>query len=312
MRFSLISSSWCPPCYLKLVLVVGGLLGSLPSQGQGYAEGLSLTYEYLPLRFTAPGQPSFHADVWRASIVVPRPIAGDSAQHLLVGANVETLHFSGDPSGLAVSQVYGLAPILGYRRRFSPTLELTALALPALNSDLREVRGADLTWGGLVRVVRRVNPRLSYRATLGYRQQFYGPQYVLLLGLDWQAGSRWRLFGDLPTTFTVSYALAPRVNAGFNLLGLNTAYRLREQDQYFQYQQGHYGLFAETYLSSHWVVRATVAYAVTRRLGVFAKNDQWPATLDYVGLGTAPSPLSEPINKGLAFRFAVSYRVPQR
>ena len=71
---------------------------------------------------------------------------------------------------------------------------------------------------------------------------------MLLLGLDWQAGSRWRVFGDLPTAFKVSYALAPRVNAGFNLLGLNTAYRVLEQDRYFQYQQSYYGLFAEMYL----------------------------------------------------------------
>jgi len=57
-------------------------------------------------------------------------------------------------------------------KRNKSSLELTALVLSALNSDLREVRGADLTWGRLVRVVRRVNQRLSSRATLGYRQQF--------------------------------------------------------------------------------------------------------------------------------------------
>ena len=148
------------------------------------------------------------------------------------------------------------------------------------------------------------------RLTLGYWQQFYGPQYVLLLVIDWQLGARWRAFGDLPTTFTVSYRVGPRTSFGFNLIGINTAYRLQEQDRYFQYQQGHYGLFAETYPRAHWALRATAAYAVTRRLDVYAKDDQWPATIDYIGLGQAPTPLNPHIEKGVAVRLALSCRVP--
>lgn len=297
----------------QLLLQIGlglSLLLPLDVWAQGYAEGIGLSYEVLPLKLNSSGEHRFRADVFRANIVVPIATSADSSHGLLVGASLETLRFSGDRPGLAVGNVYGLSPILGYRQRISPAIELTALVLPALNSDLREVRGADVTWGGVVRAAYRANARRAYRLTLGYRQQFYGPQYVLLLGLDWRLGPRWRAFGDLPSTFTVSYALTPRVNAGFNLNGINTAYRLPEQDRYVQYQQGHYGLFVETYLGSKWAIRATTAYAVTRRLEVYAKDDQWPATLDYIGLGKAPTPLSPPIEKGLAFRLALSYRVP--
>ncbi len=293
-------------------MLLGAGLLPIASHAQGYAEGLGASYEVLPLQLNNGGQHAFRADAWRANAVVPISLFGDSTRSLLAGASLEALHFGGDPPGFDVSDVYGLSPILGYRRRVSNKLELTALALPALNSDLREVRGADVTWGGVARAAYRVNVRLAYRLTLGYRQQFYGPQYVVLLGLDWQLGRRWRAFGDLPTTFTVSYAVTPRVNAGFNLIGINTAYRLREQDRYFQYQQGHYGLFAETYLSAHWALRLIAAYAVTRRLDVYTRDDQWPATLDYIGLGKAPVPLNPHIEKGPAFRLALSYRVPAR
>jgi hypothetical protein len=71
-------------------------------------------------------------------------------------------------------------------------------------------------------------------------------------------------------------------------------------------------LFAEGYLSSHWALRTTVAYSATRRIDVFAKDAQWPATLDYIGLGKAPTALSPDIEKGLAFRLSLSYRVPTR
>ncbi|GAB3848609.1 hypothetical protein GCM10028822_11760 [Hymenobacter terrigena] len=280
------------------------------SRAQGYAEGIGLSYEVLPLKQKSGSEVTFRGDVFRANIIAPLAVAADTSHAVLAGLNLETLRFSGNRPGFEVHNVYSITPVLGYRQRLSPRTELTGLVLPALNSDLREVRGADVTWGGVVRAAYRSSARRAYRLTVGYRQQFYGPQYVLLLGLDWQLGQRWRLFGDLPTTFTASYAATPRVNIGFNLNGINTAYRLLNNDQYFQYQQGHYGLFAEAYLSTHWALRATAAYAVTRRLEVYARDEQWPATIDYIGLGKAPSPLSSPIEKGLAFRLALSYRVP--
>jgi len=291
-----------------ILLIVAGVKPQL-SYAQGYVEGIGLSCEALPLKLNSTGEHTFRVDIFRANLIVPIALKSDSSSSLLAGANLEALRFSGDRPGFEASNVYGFSPVFGYRQRMSPALELTALALPALNSDLLKVHRSDLTCGGVVRVAYRVNPQFSYRFTLGYRQQFYGPQYVLLLGIDWQMGPRWRAFGDLPTTFTVSYAAGPRTNIGFNLIGINTAYRLREQDRYFQYQQGHYGLFAERYLSAHWVLRATAAYAVTRRLDVYDKNDQWPATLDYIGLGKAPTPLSPRIEKGMAFRVALSYRL---
>lgn len=286
------------------------LLLPLASRAQGYAEGISLSYERLPLQLETPDKPSFYADVYRASAIVPVAQAADSSHSFLAGAGLELLRFAGNRPGFGVGTVYGLSPIVGYRRRLNERLELTALALPALNSDLREVRGADITWGGVVRAAYRSNARRAYRLTVGYRQQFYGPQYVLLLGLDWQLGQRWRAFGDLPTSFTLSYAMAPRTNVGFNLTGINTAYRLQAADQYLQYQQGHYGLFAENYLSAHWVLRATAAYAVTRRIELYARDQQWPGTIDYIGLGMAPKSTSPDVAKGWAFKIGLSYRVP--
>ena len=304
------------------LLFAGVLLLAQPVQGQGYAEGVNLSYENVPLRFSEPtGRAPFHADVWRASLVVPVAIGPDSSRGLLVGTTAEMLRFGGPRPGLAVGTVFGFSPLLGYRRRVSPALELSALVLPQLNSDLRHVQAGDLRLGGVVRAAYRVSPRLSYRLTVGYRSQFYGPQYVLLLGLDWHPTQAWRVFGDLPTSLTISRSLGSRgigasargsrAAAGFTLTGLNTAYRLENQNQYLQYQQAHYGLFLEAYATAHWAVRATVAYALTRRLGVYAEHDQFAGTVDYIGLGAAPQALSAALAKGPAFRLSLSYRVPQ-
>lgn len=301
------------PLCSSVLLLAGTLLATAPVRAQGYAEGVGLSYENVPLRFVNAGsdQAAFHADVWRGNIVVQKAIGTDSTQSLLFGATAERLRFGGPRPGLNVASVYGFSPFAGYRRRVGEGLELTALVLPQLNSDLRGVEASDVRWGGVVRVAYRTSPRLSYRATVGYRSQFFGPQYILLLGLDWHPAGTWRVFGDLPTSLTISHGLGACAAAGFTLTGLNAAYRLREQNQYLQYQQGHYGLFVEGYASAHWAVRVTVAYAVTRRVGVFAENDQFAGTVDYIGLGAAPQPMSAALAKGPAFRFSLSYRVPQ-
>lgn len=297
------------PRLTGLVYIGASLLLATTSQAQGYAEGIGLSYEALPLKLTTEPPSTFRADVYRANVIVPFQLGKDSSHAVLAGASLEHLRFSGQRPGFPVASVTGLLPMVGYRHRLTPQLELTALALPALNSDLRDVHAGDVIWGGIVRAGYRVNAHRAYRLTLGYRQQFFGPQYLVLLGLDWRIGQRWRAFGDLPTTFTLSYAATPRLTAGFNLNGANTAYRLQEQDKYFHYMQGHYGLFAEAYVSSHWALRATAAYAVARRIDVFSKNDQVRATIDFIRLGNEPVAVNPYIEKGPAFKVALSYRV---
>ncbi len=117
------------------------LLAAHGSQAQGYAEGIGLSYERLPLQFKNDSATNFRANIFRANIIAPIPLGHDSTQSLLVGANFELLDFSGSRPGFGVNAVYGFSPILGYRRRLSPKTELTALVLPALNTDLRDVRG---------------------------------------------------------------------------------------------------------------------------------------------------------------------------
>ena len=296
------------------LLLAGALLSATTTRAQGYAEGVGLSYENLPLRFASPGtdRGEFHADVWRASVVTAVSLAHDSTRQVLVGATAEMLRFGEEARpGFAVASVYGFSPFAGYRRRLPSGLELTALVLPQLNSDLRAVEARDVLWGGVLRAAYRVSPRLAYRATVGYRSQFFGPQYVLLLGLDWHPAGSWRVFGDLPTSLTISHGLGGRAAGGFTLTGLNAAYRLRDNNQYLHYQQGHYGLFVETYLSAHWAVRATAAYSVTRRVAVVAENDQYTGVVDYIALSATPEPLSAALAKGPAFRVSLSYRVPQ-
>lgn len=45
-------------------------------------------------------------------------------------------------------------------------------------------------------------------------------------------------------------------------------------------------------------------------MAVFAKDDQWLVAIDYIGFGSAPTPLSPRLEQGPAFQLALSHWVP--
>ena len=55
------------PFHLLKVLLMLPLAG----RAQGYAEGVSLSYERMSLHLKTPDKPVFHVEVYRASAIVP-------------------------------------------------------------------------------------------------------------------------------------------------------------------------------------------------------------------------------------------------
>lgn len=174
------------------------------------------------------------------------------------------------------------------------------------------MQGSAIQYGGLVRGVYRVGPTLALRAALGYRQTFYGPTYLVLAGLDWKVSDRVRVFGELPASLTASYAVAPKLNAGLDVLANAATYRFGPRDQYVRYRTLVTGLFAEYYVQPQLALRLTAGYSVLRNVEVYNKGDQVTGVVDLVTFGTAPVPLNPTVGNGAVVRLALSYRLVPR
>lgn len=99
---------------MKIIRLASGLalgmctLLPMASQAQGYAEGVGLSYEVLPLKLTNDDTPQhFRADVFRANVILPVLPTADSSGSVLVGASLEHLRFSGNRTGFPVNTVTG-------------------------------------------------------------------------------------------------------------------------------------------------------------------------------------------------------------
>jgi hypothetical protein len=178
--------------------IVFMLLSGL-SYAQGYIEGANISYEVMPMKIKTPdGDQNFTGNNFKIGTTVPIFLTTDKSKYILVGGNLEAFTFAGSHPAFEVSSVYSISPTLGYSTMVNSKFNLTGLFMPTMNSDYKNIKGSDIKFAAIVRGSWKVNDNLTWKATLGYRRQFYGPQYIALVGLDWKATDRWRIFGDLP------------------------------------------------------------------------------------------------------------------
>jgi hypothetical protein len=280
------------------------------SYGQGYIEGASVSYEVMPMKIkTLDGEQNFTGNNFKIGTTVPIFLTTDKSKYILVGGNLEAFTFAGTHTAFEVESVYSISPTLGYSTMIRKKFNVTALLMPTMNSDYKNSNGSDIKFTSIIRGSWKVSDNLTWKATLGYRRQFYGPQYIALVGLDWKATDRWRIFGDLPHNVTASYAVNVKVNTGFNLFVQNATYRLDNQDRYFEYNTVNPGLFAEYYVSPQWAIRATAAYTLIRNMEIYSKDDKADGFIDFYEMGDRKDPLNLEVSSGLSFRVGLSYRI---
>jgi hypothetical protein len=296
--------------YLLGTLAAVALALPHTTYAQGYQEGINFSSEAQPLSLKDHEGRShaFNASITRFNMGVPYFLKADKSQYLILGLNAEAYSFSGPRPGFDVTNLYSVTPTLGYNRRLSDKLRMDVILLPTLSSNFKRIKGEDFLFGGLVRGTYKVNPNLSLRGSVGYRQQFYGGLYIVQAGLDWKVSEKVRVFGDAPTSLTINYTHSPKLSSGFDLLSGNSSYRLAQENQYLRYSFAIPGVFAEYNLKPGLALRAKVGYALIHHMEVFRENDK-ADNVDFLVLGNEPTPLNPVVEKGLVFRVALSYRV---
>ena len=280
------------------------------SFGQGYVEGVNISYDHMPMKIETPnGDQKFTGNNLKIATSIPLFLTPNKSKYLIVGGNLEAFNFSGTHPDFEVKRVYSVSPTLGYSTMVSKRFNITALLTPTMNSDYREVKSSDIRFGAIMRGSWKINDQITWKAILGYRQQFYGPQYVVLVGMDWKVNDKWQIFGDVPHSLTASYSVNQKVNTGFNLFVQNSTYRLHNQDRYFEYNTVNPGLFAEYYIAPKWALRTTASYTLIRNMEIYNKSDKADGFVDFYELGDRKEPINTEVSPGLFFKIGLSYRI---
>jgi len=296
-------------CYSTVGLLLFLLLPVL-SVAQGYIEGINISYDHMPMKIKTPsGDQNFSGSNFKMGTSIPVFLAPDKSKYLIVGGNLEAFSFSGSHPDFEVETVYSISPTLGYSTMLSQKFNLTALLMPTMNSDYKNLKGSDIKFGAIVRGSWKLSDKITWKGIVGYRRQFYGPQYVVLVGMDWKVNKDWQIYGDIPHNLTISYGVNEKVNTGFNLFVQNSTYRLNNRNRYFEYNTVNPGLFAEYYVSPKWAIRTTAAYTLIRNMEIYHKTDKAKGFIDFYEMGDRNDPINTEVSPGLSLKVGLSYRI---
>lgn len=127
-------------------------------------------------------------------------------------------------------QVHGFILRTGLIQKFEEDRSLQILFAPRLMTDFKNVNSDHFQWGGIVVYEKKYRETLRMGFGALYNQEFFGPNLVPLVNLDWKINDQWSLVGLLPIYSKLKYKFNDRLEGGWSHFGLVTSYRLGHPD----------------------------------------------------------------------------------
>ena len=146
--------------------------------------------------------------------------------------------------------------------------KVMGLVMPKLSSDFKaKVSSYDLQIGGYGLVTYSINKKLRIKAGLFYNREFFGNFFVPLFAIDWDATDRLKLYGVLPTTYRIEYAIVKqKLYAGLAFKSYTRSYRLSDANHdYVKNAELQTKVFVDVYIKKKFVLFAefgrTIGYS---------------------------------------------------
>jgi len=146
--------------------------------------------------------------------------------------------------------------------------KIMGLVMPKLSSDfIAKVSSYDLQVGGYGLATYSINKKLKIKAGLFYNREFFGNFFVPLFSIDWDATDRLKLYGVLPTTYRIEYALVKqKLYAGLAFKSYTRSYRLSDANHdYVKNAELQAKAFLDIYIKKKFVLFAefgrTIGYS---------------------------------------------------
>ncbi len=133
------------------------------------------------------------------------------------------------------------------------------LVMPKLSSDFRNsVSSYDFQLGGYGLATYTLNKKLKIKAGLFYNREFFGNFFVPLFSIDWDATDRLKMYGVLPTTYRIEYALVKqKLYAGLAFKSYTRSYRLSDGNHdYVKNAELQAKAFVDVYIKKKFVLFA--------------------------------------------------------
>lgn len=187
----------------------------------------------------------------------------------------------------------------GYIHRMSKNRSLQLLAIPRLMTDFKVAFSSALQFGGIALFEKKRDANLTWRLGALYNSEFFGPQLVPLVYLDWRVAPRWKVKGLFPIFGTFYREMSPTTSVGIHFVGLTTSYKnslLDATRTYVERRVIDVSVFARFALWKALFLEGRIGYSVTKDYGIFAEGDQLDLAIPLVNFGDNRTRLNEETN----------------
>ena len=172
------------------------------------------------------------------------------------------------------NEVWGYAFPIGYLKQFKQSrFNLMGVFIPRINRENPKPKNNIFQFGGFLLGSFRVKENLVLKAGAYYNQEFFGPFFIPLLGVDWKINERSNLFGTLPNQLVYERKMNNWLYLGGITRFITNSYRLqsfygnRNQDnRYMRIDENQLGGFVDFYPLRKWVVNLEFGHSVLRKL----------------------------------------------
>lgn len=209
-------------------------------------------------------------------------------------------------------RVHGLILRTGIVHEFERGRSLQVLFAPRFMSDFKGVDKDHLQLGGIVIYGKRYSENLKLGFGALYNQEFYGPNLVPLVDLDWRLNDRWSIVGLLPIYAKVKYKFSDRLDGGLSHFGLVTTYRLGDPDfqgDYIDRRSIDEALYARYRIFGDFFMEGRFGYALGRSYSQYDADQKVDLTLPLISIGDDRVAKGASIHDGIIVSLRIVYSI---
>jgi hypothetical protein len=193
------------------------------------------------------------------------------------------------PQGIASPIILnGIILRTGIVQQVGDAGKLQLLIAPRLMSDFKNLDGNSFQFGGIVSYEKASSSVFSWGVGGIYNQELFGPYFLPIFLLNWQASEKWYIEGMIPVTAKVHYRVNEGLDVGFNHFGLTTTYALGHEDYAGDYME-RFGvdlsLFARQRLFGNFYVEGMVGRTFGRSYKQYAGDQKISLGIPLVNFG---------------------------
>lgn len=223
----------------------------------------------------------------------------------LVRLNSEMISSTITPDSSYTSKLYNVSMPLGFQfLSKNKKWKTIVIGIPKIASDFKDaIDTYDYQYGGIFLENYAYSETVKIKAGLYYNREAFGNFFMPLVGLDWKVSDRLNLYGILPTSYKVEYAVKKsKLYAGLNFRSLTRSFRLSKAQNldYVRYNEIQLKLFVDFFVHKKILVFGEIGYSLGKNPLQFTYNTK---------LETSSNPVYTPLKNSPVFNVGVAYRI---